>query len=436
MLFGAKIFIWALLGLLVPLFLHLWNKQEPKVISIGSTELMESFESNQARRFRVSDWFLLLWRCFILGTLAFLLMQPYWLKSTTVAPPVYYKHIVLVDPILLEEAAIQESIVSQNKPTFLLTTDFPKLALDSLTVTTQQTTKRGYWQLLSQIDFADTVSVFGINEASNFLGEQATLPFVLNWRNVPKEASQQQLLKASAITEKDFLLTILESSPTGNKTLKIKKNKTDKDIQLLDQQLIYNKDTVDLTLLDTLNIVFQYNRNTKEAWQLIEAALKSMEAHTNVPLELNTELNIELENEKIDWFFCLDKTSENASCPDSKNTIYYEYNKQINIPVLQVKNNQLYLMGNLRRSNPQISSLPIVLSEYLLGIDKVNLSQQSIDKRLIAEEQIQVTTQTKQQKVKEAAIVLEKERKHFPIWLFLVFLIIVERVVVHSKYSK
>ena len=40
-------YLWALLGLLIPIAIHLWSKKEGKTVKIGSIELLRESDSKQ-----------------------------------------------------------------------------------------------------------------------------------------------------------------------------------------------------------------------------------------------------------------------------------------------------------------------------------------------------------------------------------------------------
>src|SRR5882724_4127449 len=68
-------------GVIAPVVIHLWNNKRGKVLAIGSIAFLEKASPKKARSRKVSEWLLLLLRCFLLMLLAFLLAGPYWKKK-------------------------------------------------------------------------------------------------------------------------------------------------------------------------------------------------------------------------------------------------------------------------------------------------------------------------------------------------------------------
>src|SRR5471030_327127 len=85
MQFVQSIWLWAMAGIAVPLFIHLWNLKKGKTRKVGSIAfLMESARSH-AKSLRISEWLLLLLRCLLLIVLAVLLTDPFIETQDTIA---------------------------------------------------------------------------------------------------------------------------------------------------------------------------------------------------------------------------------------------------------------------------------------------------------------------------------------------------------------
>lgn len=93
---GQPLMLWSLLGLLVPVLIHLWNRKKKKPLPIGSTQFLGHRESSKFKNIQLKDKSLLLLRMLCLVLLAFLLSDPFYLKNTVEEP----REIVFVDPSL------------------------------------------------------------------------------------------------------------------------------------------------------------------------------------------------------------------------------------------------------------------------------------------------------------------------------------------------
>ena len=59
MTFLNPTYLWGLLGLAVPLAIHLWSKMEGKTIKIGSIQLLTEANPKQASSIHLNELFLL-----------------------------------------------------------------------------------------------------------------------------------------------------------------------------------------------------------------------------------------------------------------------------------------------------------------------------------------------------------------------------------------
>ncbi|MGB5384751.1 MAG: BatA domain-containing protein, partial [Lutimonas sp.] len=98
--FLAPIYFWTLLGLIIPLLIHLWNRKKINTIKIGSIQLLKESNPKQARSFRLNEWVLLFLRMLMIGVLTFLLVGPALNKPVSKA-----ELTVIIEPrILLNNA--------------------------------------------------------------------------------------------------------------------------------------------------------------------------------------------------------------------------------------------------------------------------------------------------------------------------------------------
>ena len=105
MTFGNPFYLWTLLGLLVPIAIHLWSKKEAKIIKIGSIKFLTPSDSKQSSRIKLNELWLLFLRMFIISILAIILSEPQWQSKSKNIPITY-----IVDPILLNTETIAKYV--------------------------------------------------------------------------------------------------------------------------------------------------------------------------------------------------------------------------------------------------------------------------------------------------------------------------------------
>lgn len=70
--------LWGMLGLSIPVLIHLWNGKKGKVIAWAAFPWLDPKESQSSRSVKLENWFLLLIRILLLATLVFLLTGLIW----------------------------------------------------------------------------------------------------------------------------------------------------------------------------------------------------------------------------------------------------------------------------------------------------------------------------------------------------------------------
>lgn len=106
---------WALLGLAVPVIIHLWHKKKGELLPWAATRWLDEKLFQQARGIRLEDLFLLVLRLALLAFLVLALTQPF-LKSKqekTTKAHLFYPHPFVLDnyKFELEEALRKQELV-------------------------------------------------------------------------------------------------------------------------------------------------------------------------------------------------------------------------------------------------------------------------------------------------------------------------------------
>ncbi|MDT7827398.1 BatA domain-containing protein [Pricia sp. S334] len=97
MVFLNPSFLWALLGIAVPLAIHLWSRKKEVTIKIGSIQLLKESKPGYSSTLRPNEWWLLMLRILTIVLLALILAGPNWNRSFRNEPIAY-----LVEPSLFD----------------------------------------------------------------------------------------------------------------------------------------------------------------------------------------------------------------------------------------------------------------------------------------------------------------------------------------------
>ena len=404
--FTNPLYIVGLLGLLVPLLIHLWNRNTHVVIQVGSTKLLETSEANRANKIQFQDLWLFLLRAIIIACAVFLIIQPFYQK-TTKTKAVQIKNWLLIEPNLLDKDEIKNLINNySNHEKRVLQNDFPILK-DSTKIDTKT---NDYYQLLnslnSQENAPDSIIIFSNTLLKNFKSPIPTVPTNIAWKQIP-------------IFEKnEFVISATKTGESDQNYLKINTKET-----------VTQNDTIHLHLLKDK----KYNQETN----YFKAAIKAIKKASNTPIKIteSTETN----TEKSDYLICF---ADSSKCKTTSQIILQynpQENKQKNI-TYNKKINQYTLQKNLKSINTQ---LPKELADLLL---KPNKTQQKIiqqnDQRTLTKSQLKIGKYTSQDQSKDALNTsprqnrkTKKQTLHTPILLTLLLLITIERIASQVKTS-
>src|SRR6056297_2328647 len=123
MFFANPSFLWALLGLAVPVAIHLWSKKEGKTIKVGSIKFLHESESRKSSSIKLNEFWLLLLRMLLVTILVFILAEPNLNYKNENSPITY-----LVERSLLSSSEVKSLTDSLNNTAEVrfLETDFPE----------------------------------------------------------------------------------------------------------------------------------------------------------------------------------------------------------------------------------------------------------------------------------------------------------------------
>jgi len=212
----------ALLGLLVPLAIHLWNRRPGREVAVGSLRWLAAGANRRLRNLRLEQVWLLLLRAALLAALAVALAGPQWRQ-----PQPAGRGQVLVSPALADGsslAAVRPTLDSLRRRGYALrwlAAGLPPITpaewqADSLgrsKLTSQNVADNLAWVRLQQA--ADSFSgqpLYAVTPAAlrTFGGPHPVLPASLTWQVIPTRTATTWL--QAAATTGDSLRLLLGHS--------------------------------------------------------------------------------------------------------------------------------------------------------------------------------------------------------------------------------
>ncbi|MBQ4821684.1 BatA domain-containing protein [Aquimarina sp. MMG016] len=431
MFFLNPTYLWALLGLLVPIAIHLWSKKEGKTIKIGSIKLLEESDSKQSRSIQLNEFFLLVVRMLLIGILV-LLMAGFQIKKKAAIIPVTY----IVEPSLLDDDRIQTiiDIIDAGASLRLLEFGFPELDTDQIDI--ESNTTPNYWQLAKEMEALQTDSIVVFTNAfiSGIKGRRPNTNKNIAWISLDSEASVKKNLKVlkkedalqvlSMISNQDQLFFNKALIAADDKRLKF--NKANDSVMLM---LNGKEESVSLTSEMPTKVLLFYEDSLVNQKTYIEASLKAISKYLNRQIDIETVQSIEgLDADAFDLVVWL--SSNVVPNTPTKMLVYQPDNLTNNIIEAGSSNRIFYLTEVLNTQN----SIDRNLSEQLLKLFDFHKDV----KNEINEYDIRTIDISELQPIMASLEAGKKQFELFDIskwlWLLMGTLLVMERII--AKFRK
>ena len=202
MSFTYPTYLWALLGLLVPIAVHLWSKKEAKTIKIGSIQLLSESKSKQSSSIQLNELWLLLLRMLIISVLTLVLAKPIWNSRIDNASLTY-----LVEPDLSQNKNFMTRLdsLADEQEIRLFKKGFPLWEYDSYY--SRVVAIPDYWSLASETDLlnTDSIVVFTKGYARGIKGSRPQTDHQIKWVVIDSAQTVEKPLIAYQ-NEKDLQL--------------------------------------------------------------------------------------------------------------------------------------------------------------------------------------------------------------------------------------
>lgn len=176
MAFLNPLYLWALLGLAVPLVIHLWSRKEGRTIKIGSIQFLKESDPKQASSVKLNEIWLLLLRLLALAVLVLIIAGPV-LKRDGSSNALTY----LVEPSLLHHEEMRRILdtLGSGVDVRLLAKDFPAYSEEEI----YEQEIPDYWQLATEMDElnSDSIAVFTAGYIAGIKGKRTETGMNINW---------------------------------------------------------------------------------------------------------------------------------------------------------------------------------------------------------------------------------------------------------------
>ena len=423
--FANPIWLYGLLGLLVPIGIHLLSRKEGKTIYIGSIRHLTDSDTAQFSSIRLNEILLLILRLLLLTVLVFILAGFSFNLNTNDK-----KRWLVIEKGVEKEEQYKPLLDSLNTNGFeihWLTSGLPKFK-DSTT----SVDELSYYKLLTDIELqADTAVVLSYGYANRFKGEKISLPAKVKWLSVePRESSI--VVQAVQIKGDSVITRLMNSNSTGTAfDYKRISNNNFEQVAKVDSLQLDSNDTIEIAIISDAE--FDYDK------KIIMASLRAIA--NNIPQKFNV-LSFSKSEEFSgypDFVFWL---SDEQCTVKEATVIGYSMCNNSNLPVLisneevskctPIDNFDWIITKRLNEENALAESLSFQLAKILLKNLPIyqNHKVAYADKRSFTAEAAFDNTSTTERRLPAKTVSAETEP---PLFIVLFLLLIVERYVAFKR---
>ncbi len=240
MVFANATYLWGLLGLLIPIAIHLWSRKKVLTIKVGSIKLLQESEPKQTSSIHINEWWLLLLRLFMLTLLVFIMAGPSLKKKVKNLPVTY-----IIEPSLLKEEQISSFLDSVSDDAIrVLAKNFPLLEDYQ---GNNQDEVIPYWQLAQNMYTipSDSVIVFAKGLIKGIRGKRPLISANTKW--IVLESQNEVLTPIKAVQKQNqaFIKTAISNANSFT-------YKTD-TIPFNDSKVLLNNEKDSIQILNTTN---------------------------------------------------------------------------------------------------------------------------------------------------------------------------------------
>lgn len=415
MSFVNATYLFGLLGFIIPIAIHLWNKKEAKVIKVGSIQFVPNQDSNQSRSLQLNEVLLLLLRCLLLGLISFL-MAGLMIEEKSIS-----KDVVLIDPELINDKRVQDALdtMSDKYEIRLLSEKIPVYEQDNeLSVKPQ-----GLWTLTNDINKlnTDSVVVFTSQTISSTKGRRPEIDKPLSMVTIDPIEPLEYLAAAFQLTDQyvlfygvsDGISTTYTRQLVSELPASIENNNGSLGLKGQNEQVILRK-------LDTLNVGILYEDQFLKDKTILEASIRAISEFTGFPIQLFSTRDTE-KTKNSDWLLWF---SNKELVTSSAKTISLEEDEFKELLYEGDMPGQYHLNSRLNYNNVLANDLSKHLMELFYEFPADNNDQRAI-----------ATSQLAPLKNTEAKTLHVQSKASSQYWLWVIFAttLIFERFVSMKK---
>ena len=357
MQFTNPIGLWALLGLTLPVAIHLLSRKEGKVIRIGSLRHLHETNTQQFKGIRLNELVLLALRS-LMVVLFVLLLSGLSFNQNTKSEAKW----VLIEKGLENNASVKPQLEKFQQDGFelrWLVADFPFLQ-DSSSSSNSINYRELSEKLISQ-NFTEAI-VLARNRIDGFTGIKTALPSNVRWLSIESEPTEYTL---NAIKLGDSV-SVRTGYTSADKTYFVTQKQSTS---------AWNEKS---DAIDTLQIAVVSDQSHQYDKKIIEAALKSIRQSFPVEMQVSYK-SIEQEYANQEWIIWL----ASQQPPVYLSKVLYLKPETGNEIIIEEARNRWRITKSLNEEVALKGNLTIQLAKILIQSEKYATVAAAYDMRMI-----------------------------------------------------
>lgn len=422
-------YLWGLLGILIPIAIHLWSKKKVLTIKMGSIQFINESKSKQHKSISINEWWLLALRCLIIGFLALILSEP------MIEKPVSKSKITYVfEPSLLETEAITKLLDTiPAEQSVLLQHSFPEVDRDNLQQNLHKTPN--YWQLANEMETlpSDSIVVFTQALVSGIKGKRPSMPAHIKWVTISTDDNTtSEIVKAIKVgdsittyaVESDEHRYAFAKARHTTTSLKSSINHQGDSLSVISNGI---KKWIPLETQQSIAVTIVYDEGQQSQVTILEASFKAISQYVEVPVNVRSVVASSMgEIENISHLVWL---SDQQRTVDSDRLLVYQPDDDA-MHLIESVEDEYHLTAPVTYKTVYEESFTEVLLKWLNIYPELTIVAPQLDKRILPIDQLvgsqkdEIVTNTNQ---------IQKASVASYIWVLLLFVIIIERILAYVR---
>lgn len=425
MTFLNPLYLWSMLGILIPIAIHLWSRQKVVTIKVGSTKLLQESEPKQTNIIRPNELWLLFLRILTILLLSLILSKPQLKRVGKNSPLVY-----VIEPSLMKSQELEgflKDIPEENRR--VLANKFPELADYDADVVGNDVPN--YWQLAKEMNRlpADSVIVFTKGLVSGLKGRRPSNAAHINWMVLTSDEESKQLIEVKKKGDSLALLTVSSNAAEFKYEKKTLASTASEVVYNgTNDSVVINENRYTLKQAETINVLIVFEASFVREQKYISAAYKAVSTLLKRPISIHSRVNADAQDlETYDASIWLGV----KPVAGLKNTLIFKANSLATTLIESgATNNEYFLTDHLNSENSVKAHLPEKLLKLLnLNVD-LNKKIQHYDKRVITAEELRPISSEKIKPAQQATLINLSPW----LWMLLLLILITERII--AKYRR